>query len=295
MLSSRFSRQSVGLLILVTLIWGINWPVMKYAINQYPPLSFRILSMLGGVVCMWVVARAKGIDMRIPPHMRRRVLGLALVNMAGWHIFCVLAVAELTSGRAAILGYTMPVWAVISSRLLGDPVPKRNWLGVVLAMAGVGLLLSGEWGSLVSRPVGIAYMLMAAMCWGAGTALIRKYPTGLSPLAATHAMMWITILCMTAAASVLEWQGGAARWPQGFSQWWPIVYNAILVIGIAHVVWIGMAASLPPAASSVSIMLIPVLGVFAGMAWLGEQPHWQDFAALGFILVAMAVVLPRRG
>jgi drug/metabolite transporter (DMT)-like permease len=53
-----------------------------------------------------------------------------------------------------------------------------------------------------------------------------------------------------------------------------------------------MAASLPPAASSVSIMLIPVLGVFTGMWWLGESPHWQDYAALVLILCAMVTVMP---
>lgn len=280
------------MLALITLIWGFNWPVMKYAINQYPPLSFRLLSMLGGVLCMQAVARYKHISLAIPPGQGARLLGLALVNMAGWHIFCVLAVAELSSGRAAILGYTMPIWAVVSARLLGDAISPRAWLGVGLALLGIVLLLSGEWGQMMGSPLGLAYMLTAAMCWGAGTALIRRFPTGMQPLAATHAMMWVTMVCMTVAAWFLEWSAGPVAWPSGWSQWWPIAYNAVLVIGTAHVIWIGMAASLPPAASSVSIMLIPVLGVFTGMWWLGESPHWQDYAALVLILCAMVTVMP---
>jgi len=284
------SARQWRLLALITAIWGFNWPVMKYAINQYPPLSFRFLSMLGGVVVMQITARWLNIALAVPAGQRLKLFLLSLVNMVGWHVFCVLAVAELSSGRAAILGYTMPVWAVISGLFLGQRISPRAWLGVGFAIGGIFLLLSSELSSIAGRPLGAAYMLIAAVCWGLGTALIRRFPTGLHPLAATHAMMCITLVVIGVAALQLEWSP-ELRMPSNLQMWWPIAYNAVAVIGIAHVLWIGMASSLPPVASSISIMLIPVVGVFSGMLWLGESPHWQDYAALGLILLAMATVL----
>jgi hypothetical protein len=61
--------------------------------------------------------------------------------------------------------------------------------------------------------------------------------------------------------------------------WLTILYNAVLIFGFAHAAWTFLARSLPPVASSLSVMMIPILGVFAGAIGLGEVLHWQDCAA----------------
>jgi drug/metabolite transporter (DMT)-like permease len=73
--------------------------------------------------------------------------------------------------------------------------------------------------------------------------------------------------------------------------WGAILYNAIGVFAFAQVVWLSMARDLPPIASTLSVMFIPVLGVFSGAWWLGEVLHWQDWAAVALVLVAIAAVL----
>jgi len=74
-----------------------------------------------------------------------------------------------------------------------------------------------------------------------------------------------------------------------------IAYNAILIFGYAHAAWFYLARGLPPVASTLSVMFIPVLGVFSGSLLLGEVLHWQDWAAVGLMMVAIAsVLLPAR-
>jgi drug/metabolite transporter (DMT)-like permease len=70
-----------------------------------------------------------------------------------------------------------------------------------------------------------------------------------------------------------------------------IAYNAVLIFGLAQPVWLVMARNLPPIASSMSVMLIPVLGTVSGAWWLGESLHWQDGAAIALVLAAIASVL----
>jgi drug/metabolite transporter (DMT)-like permease len=72
---------------------------------------------------------------------------------------------------------------------------------------------------------------------------------------------------------------------------WAIGYNAVLIFGYAHAAWFYLARSLPPVASTLSVMFIPVLGVFSGALWLGEVLHWQDWAAVLLMVVAIASVL----
>jgi len=65
----------------------------------------------------------------------------------------------------------------------------------------------------------------------------------------------------------------------------------VLVFGFAQAAWFYLARGLPPVASTLSVMLIPVLGVFSGAVWLGEVLHWQDWAAVGLMVASIAAVL----
>ncbi|MCQ8894980.1 DMT family transporter [Limnobacter humi] len=290
----RLTLLQLQLLLGMTVVWGINWPVMKYAVTHYTPLSFRFFCMLLGAFIMWGLAAAMKVSLRVPKALWGRMLWLCLPNMIGWHVFCVLAVKELSSGRAAILGYTMPVWTVLTGLLFKHPVGARGWIGLALAMVATLLLLSSEFNAIAGSPLGVLLMCIAAGSWGLGTTLIKRFPVDLHPLAFTHFMMWPTMAAMGTLAVVLEGLG-PGHLPTTWPQIWPIVYNAVGVFAFAQVGWFTLAKSLPPVASSLSVMMIPVVGVMAGAFFLGEAPHWPDFAALGLILTAMVVVLlPRR-
>jgi drug/metabolite transporter (DMT)-like permease len=73
--------------------------------------------------------------------------------------------------------------------------------------------------------------------------------------------------------------------------WAGIIYNAVIIFAYAHVVWFRLARLLPPVVSSLSVMLIPVLGTFSGAWMLGETPQWQDYVAMLLILCAMSTVM----
>ena len=104
-------------------------------------------------------------------------------------------------------------------------------------------------------------------------------------------MTTITAVVMSLLALVFE--AGKWRWPPAHV-WGAIAYNAIGVFGFAHAAWFYLARTMPPVASTISVMLIPVLGTFSGALWLGEALHWQDFAAMGLMVVAIGAVLFKR-
>jgi drug/metabolite transporter (DMT)-like permease len=102
----------------------------------------------------------------------------------------------------------------------------------------------------------------------------------------------VTTLVMSALAIALEHDRWVALPP---ATWFGIVYNALLIIGFAQPAWLILARNLPPIASTLSVMLIPVLGTASGAWWLSERLHWQDFAAMLLMLAAIAsVLLPTR-
>lgn len=287
-------RRDLVLLALLTISWGVNWPVMKIGVAELPPMTFRTLSMLGGLPVLWLIVRLSGQTLHVAHEARPETLKLAVFNMVLWFVFAMYGVKLLSSGRAAILGYTMPVWtALIGIVVFGEHPGRRLWIGVAAAAIGVMLLLSSEFSAISGSPAGTLLMLTAAIAWGYGTQLMRRRKAAVPVLVLTFWSLVVSAIVCGVIALAFEldqvrrmpsWQASAA-----------IVYNSLVIFGFSQVVWFRLATILPPVASGLSVMLIPVIGVFSGMAMLAERPHWQDFAALGCILVAMAtVLLPSR-
>jgi drug/metabolite transporter (DMT)-like permease len=281
-------RRGVFLLVVLTLAWGINWPIMKVGVAHFPALGFRLLCMAGGLVALGLALRLRGDSLAVPRHEWATVFRLALPNMVVWHLFAICAVKMLSSGRAAILGYTMPIWAVVWGLVFfRERIGAWAWLGIGCALAGTVLLLSGELAALTGSPAGTLLMLLAAAGWGFGTQLMKRTQTDVPIGAMTFWMLAATLPFLALGSLLLE---DGWRMPTAV-EWAAIAYNAVVVFAFCHLVWFGLARSLPPVVSSLSIMFIPVVGVFSGMWLLGEQPHWQDYAAIVLMFLALSSVM----
>lgn len=284
-----FTPRQLLLLALLTLIWGINWPIMKLGVTHFPPLSFRGFSMWIGVAVVWLALRWQGLPLHVPRSFWGTVAKLALFNMVIWHCLVIVAIPMVSSGRAAILGYTMPIFsAVLGSLVWHERLVARAWAGVGAALLGVVLLLWHEFGTLGGRPEGALMIVFAAFCWAIGTQLLRRASLPIPLLVLAFWMMLITAVVMSLGAWV--WERHLWRIPDAVAAS-TMVFNGLLVVGFAQVVWFVLARSLPPVASTLSVMLIPVLGVFSGACWLGEVLHWQDWTAVGLMVLAIASVL----
>lgn len=283
------SRQQIVVLVLLTITWGINWPVMKLGVTAYPPLTFRALSMWLGLPVLALGLLVLKVPFRIPRAQWRELFWLTTTNMFVWHVCIILAVRTLTSGRAAILGYTMPIFsAVIGALFFASPLSRRAWIGVSAAALGVVLLLWHELTHLAGRPFGVLLALVAAAFWALGTQMLRRTRIEAPALAISFWMTVLTAVLMAALALVFE--SSEWRLPDATATG-AILYNAVLIFGFAHAAWTYLARGLPPVASTLSVMMIPVLGVFSGAVWLKEAVHWQDWAAVLLMMVAIASVL----
>jgi drug/metabolite transporter (DMT)-like permease len=285
----KLSAKQLWLLIILTVVWGLNWPVMKLGVNGMPPLLFRTLSMWLGLPVLALALVWLKVPFAMPRKHWPELLLLAATNMFVWHVCIILAIQSLSSGRTAILGYTMPIFsAVLGALFFASVLTKRNWLGVAAAALGVALLLWHEMMGLSGKPLGVALALTAAATWALGTQLLRRTKIDTPTLTISF---WMTVLaCVVMSALTVTFERDAWVMPSQ-SSWFAIVYNAVLVFGFAHAAWFYLARTLPPVASTLSVMFIPILGVFVGAYWLGEVLHWQDWAAVALMVVAIGSVL----
>lgn len=282
------TRQWI-VLTLLTVVWGFNWPVMKLGVTGFPPLTYRMLCLLIGTPVLGLVLLALKVPFKVPRQYWKELLILSIFNMFFWHALIILAVSLLSSGRSAILGYTMPIFsAIIGAVIFKTQLSKRNWTGVTAAAIGVIFLLWHELVNLSGKPVGVLVALGAASTWALGTQLLRRTTIPLPTLTLSFWMTAMTSVVIAVLAIVFE----SDQWVAPTSTHWAsILYNAVLVFGFAHSAWFYLARSLPPVASTLSVMMIPILGVFSGAWALNEQLHWQDWAAMGLMIVSIASVL----
>lgn len=288
------SRRQLWSLVALTLMWGINWPMMKYSLRELSPLYFRALTMTLGALCLYSFCRFKGLRMLPRGAEWRSVVTLGLPNMLGWHTLAILGVKELASGRAAILGFTMPIWTVLLGVLvLGERLTRRVGLAVAAVALAIGLLTANEFTAIAGRPLGIVWMELAALSWATGTLMWRRAHLTLPVETLTAWMMILTSACLWVIAALNEpWPS----WQFSGLMWGSLAYGALINYGFAQIIWAGLARHLPPATSAMSIMAVPLVGTLSATLIVGERPQWQDFVAVLCVMAAIAAVLipPRQ-
>ena len=137
--TSGIPAFAVFLLAMLALLWGLNWPVMKLSLAEYPPFVFRAVAGLSAAAGLFALARARGLPLRVPRAEWKGLIIVSVLNMSVWNIAVLYGVDLMESGRAAILAYTMPLWAsltgawLVKERLSGRSMiaafsPWRRWL-----------------------------------------------------------------------------------------------------------------------------------------------------------------------
>lgn len=282
------------LILIVTVSWGLNYPIMKFVVMQYPPVTFRLITFVIGTAAIGLYAVYQGESLKVPRSERWLTLKLSIPNMALWHLGLINGLALLGSGRTAIIGYTMPVWALLTSVVLfSEKLSWRASLAVASSLSATVLLAQQELAHFAGQPLGLAYVLGAAIAWGIGNAMMKNCSLSISSVSLTFWSLLVGTVVFAVYAVALEMPRW--RWPSPI-EWLAIAYGGLVTFALSYVAWFRVARKLSPVASGLSIMLVPVIGVMGGAWMLGETVAIYDLLALGFILLAMGLVLtPRRG
>jgi drug/metabolite transporter (DMT)-like permease len=277
------------LLAMLTLGWGFNWPLMKMTLAELPVWTFRGLCVGSGAIGLFIIARANRQAISVPRNQWGWLVVISICNVTLWNVLIGYGLRMLPAGRSAILAYSMPVWAVLLSVfILHEKLTRRRILGLLLGMAGMAVLLGGELSIMRTSPLGALLVLGGAISWALGTVLMRRHPTTVSTTALTAWQLLIGGLPIMLGALVIDW--GDWR-PIGTAATVGLVYNMTFVFIFCYWAWFKIATTAPPGVSSLSTLMIPIVGVFSGIWLLGETPQWQEYAALVLVIASLATVL----
>lgn len=287
--SQAISPYSFGLLALLTLFWGINWPIMKIALSEIPVFTFRTFCLGGGAAGLFAIAAAMRMPMRIPPRYLFKLAAISFFNITAWNVLVLYGLTMLPAGRTTILAFTMPLWVVpMSALVLHEKLTGWKLAGLAVGLSGLIVLVGGEWQAMQAAPLGVALVLGAALSWAIGTVLIKTFAVPMPAVPFVGWQMVIGGLPIFLLAPLLE----SDRWfVYSAGPWLAALYNAIVCFVFCYWAWNTLVRILPAAVSGLSTLMIPVVGVFSSMLMLGEQPGWPEFAALILVSLALGMIL----
>jgi drug/metabolite transporter (DMT)-like permease len=288
--------SSLLLVVILTLVWGCNWPVLKLGVTELAPLTFRAATMPFSALGLLLVAKLSGDSIRIPRALWRKVAALALFNIAAWNGLILFGVQQMPAGRSAILAYTLPIWSVLFSLwLLHEPLSGRKLVGLLAGMGGMAVLLGEEIVNVQRAPVGALCIIGAAISWGFATVLLRRWAPPVPQNTLTGWMMLLGWVPLALAAPLFDPYPFAALASMSGTGWFAVLFNIFLAGTVAHWAWFRLARTLPVAVSSLSSLPVPVVGVLSGMLFLGERPGASEFIALALVLASLAAVMFPEG
>jgi drug/metabolite transporter (DMT)-like permease len=293
--SADVPRSALALVLLVALAWGFNWPMLKIALSEMAPLHFRTWCVLGGAAGLFAIAAAGRRPLAVPRAQWGRLLALTLFNVTAWNVLVAYGVTLMESGRAAILGFTMPIWGALLGRwFFGERLAARHVAALSLGIAGLLFLLGGELGVAGRSPLGTGLMLGAAALWAVGVVLMKRW--GYLGMPATVFTAWQLLLGGLPIVLAVPFEHGSfSLLALDTGALLALIYSVAIAFVFSYWAWNRAVTALPVVVSSLSSLLVPLIGVFSGMLVLGERPAWTDFAALALITGAVATVLvPRR-
>jgi len=283
-----------GVLAGLTFAWGFNWTAMKLALAEVAPFTFRSMCLGVGAAVLFAVMKAGGHSLAVPKGQWRRLIGLSLTAITAWNLLVAYGVSMIPSGRAAILAYTMPAWAIpLSIWVLGERLNGRRIAGLALGMAGLALLLGEGVRNLGGAPVGSLLVLCAAIMWALATVFQKRYPVSMPVGVYTAWIMLLGGIPIFIGALLFDDLGALAQVSP--KAWFGVSYNVFIAFAWAHWAWIKLATSLSVTVFSLAMLLTPMIGVLSGILFLGERPTAMEYAAFALVIASLlTVALPGR-
>ena len=288
--TERLPRLGFLLLGAIALLWGVNWPIMKIALSEIQPWTFRAICVLGGGSGMLVAARIAGLPLIVPVGERKFLLLAAGFNVTAWHLLTAFGIRLMPSGRASIIAFTMALWATLLAwPILGQKPSLRQMIGLGLGLGGLAALVWGELAAMGQSPLGLVLMISAAVAWASGTLVVKNHRWTMPVLVMTGWQLLLGGGPIFVGALILESPAHLADLTVGPAL--ALAYVVLVAILFCQYAWFKTVSLFPAQIAAVGAMMTPVVGVFSGALILGERLGLPELVALGLVLAAQATAM----
>jgi drug/metabolite transporter (DMT)-like permease len=299
-----------ALLLLMAVIWGTNYSVIKSAFREVQPQAFNAARMLIASAALLAVMAVLGRAARRRPAAPdagpggfasifhtpaavtpREWLHLAALGVVGHMLYQSFFIAGLSRTSVAnsslMLAATPVVIALISAALGYERIGRLHWFGAILSMAGIYLVVGHGAPSGDASFAGDAMMFVAVCCWaiytlGARQLMLRHSPVGVTGFSmAIGTLIYVPLVLRKVLAT--DWTSVSA------GTWLAIVYSALFALCIAYTIWYMAVREIGSARTSVYSNLVPIVAMLTAVVFLGEAVTLARLSGAAAVLLGVAL------
>jgi len=292
----NFERSKIIYLLLacVVLIWGVNYSLLKWALQEMDPLPFNAIRYTWGSILIFSLLLAR--EGWSPPQKKDliKLLGLGLLGHALYQILFIKGIDLTTAGNTALILATIPVWtAIISVMMKKEELSKLAWIGIFLTLGGVFFITLGSGKKLAltgSATVGNLLVSLGAIAWAIYSILSQDLLRRNSPLALTS---WAML-----AGSACLWLFAGPDLPRqawstiSLKTWAILFFSGTFSIVLAYVVWAAGIRALGASKTAIFSNATPIVSMIAALLLLGEPIGWLQ--GIGSAAIIYGVALTAR-
>jgi len=291
-MSSSTSRAPLLVMLLIGVLWGLNWPAIKFILSELPPITIRAIAFPLAALLLAAIARAKKLPLRPRAVDRLPIALTGVLIIFGFNVLTTIGQTLTATSRAAIIAYTMPaLTALLASMFLKERLALKTALALFFGMLGIAVLASENFTTLLARPLGALVMLGAALSWAAGNVLLKSRRWSLSPLALT---VWFFVASSVACwPLVLIFESPWQLEMPSASVLWAMLYHILGPMVVCYVLWTAMVERLPATVAAISTLVAPVVGVVSAIVLLDEDFTWRRIVALSMVVLSILLTVSR--
>jgi drug/metabolite transporter (DMT)-like permease len=279
-------------LVLMALIWGVNFSVVKYGTSVLAPLAYNAVRVALAAVSLVVIAqiwsrRAGPVASGWPSRRDALTLiGLGTLGNGLYQILFIEGLARTRAGDAALVIASSPAFIALIGRLRGtERLPPRALLGIALSIAGIGLVVAGSVEVGAARRatlVGDLLILAGCLCWAVFTVFLQPYTHRVGGLHLSALTMIGGFLPLAVVAAPFI---AATHWRTvPATAWGAIAYSGFFALVLAYLFWYRGVRILGPTRTAMYSNLQPVFAVVVAWLALAETPtSWQAAGAAAII------------
>ena len=291
----RASPPAIVYLYLAIMVgtWAGNWPLMKLALGDAPPMQFVLIRLAGATALLWPFLLAVG-EPALP--LRGERLGLAwvgLLQVAGFMIFGIVGLSIVPAGRAIVLAYTMPLWAIpIGLTLWPEAFGWRQFAGAAVGFAGLVLFMNPglvDW-SNGRVLVGNAMLLGAAICWALGSCFYRSRTWRSAFWTQTFWQILVSVPPIAVLAVLLA-TDQPIHWSTKLVA--ILVYNWIVSTALGYFLWNKVLTMIPASVAGQVMALTPVGGFLLSNTIFGGTAGADVVISIALIIAGIVLTLHR--
>jgi len=278
----RQASVPVAALVVLVLIWGYSWVMMKVGLRHSHPFDFAALRVGIGTGVLFAILLARRRPLALPGYRMAFVLGMLQVSL--FIVLSNFALMQGDTGRTSVLVFTMPFWMIVFAHfIIGERMYGLQWVAVALAFAGL-MLIVAPW---QLKNVGASLIaVLAGSVWAISAVLSKRWPVHADPLVYTAWQLLFGFVALSIVALLHTHE--PVRWNLEFAL--ALSFSAVLATAIGWWLWTYVLARTPAGITGLNALGIPVVAVLASAIQLGERPPAVELTGMLAIAGALALL-----